>query len=175
MPDYIIHSDLFIHPIGFLMQNVRISILIVHKGIRASHDQQFEQAQEKDEATSEGKKTKKDRKKSKVRSSQTGRGGTTLHRTVCLFVFLLFLQGKKKGKEKGKSKGRRGDSDDEEDAAGERKLQNQFSFVERATQTMNNAMKVGKISASFIPRITIYCTINVAQERRRPDGAATQG
>ena len=53
-------------------------------------------------------------------------------------------QGKKKGKERGKSKGRRGDSDDEEDAAHERKLQNQFSFVERATQTMNNAMKVGK-------------------------------
>ena len=55
-----------------------------------------------------------------------------------------FSQGKKKGKERGKSKGRRGDSDDEEDAAHERKLQNQFSFVERATQTMNNAMKVGK-------------------------------
>ena len=33
-----------------------------------------------------------------------------------------------------------GGSDDGE--GGDKKLQNQFSFVERATQTMNNAMKV---------------------------------
>ena len=28
--------------------------------------------------------------------------------------------------------------------AGDKKLQNQFSYVERATQTMNNALKVNK-------------------------------
>ena len=31
--------------------------------------------------------------------------------------------------------------------AGDKKLQNQFSFVERATQTMNNALKVSAFLA----------------------------
>ena len=46
-----------------------------------------------------------------------------------------------------KSKGgkKRKESVDDGDGDGEKKLQNQFSFVERATQTMNNAMKVGPL------------------------------
>ena len=39
--------------------------------------------------------------------------------------------------------------------AGDKKLQNQFSFVERATQTMNNALKVSAFLAEKLEKLTI--------------------
>ena len=50
-------------------------------------------------------------------------------------------KGKKKGKKMDDSK-RRDSNASEKSEEGDTKRTNQFSFVERATQTMNNALKV---------------------------------
>ena len=51
----------------------------------------------------------------------------------------------KKGKKKGKKidEKRRDSNASDKSEEGDSKRTNQFSFVERATQTMNNALKVG--------------------------------
>ena len=53
----------------------------------------------------------------------------------------------KKGKKKGKKmdEKRRDSNASDKSEEGDSKRTNQFSFVERATQTMNNALKVEKI------------------------------
>ena len=53
----------------------------------------------------------------------------------------------KKGKKKGKKmdEKRRDSNASDKSEEGDSKRTNQFSFVERATQTMNNALKVGKM------------------------------
>ena len=50
-------------------------------------------------------------------------------------------KGKKKGKKMDESKRRDSNASDKSEE-GDSKRTNQFSFVERATQTMNNALKV---------------------------------
>ncbi|TRY67482.1 hypothetical protein TCAL_05969 [Tigriopus californicus] len=57
-------------------------------------------------------------------------------------------------------KPRRRDSDDEDGDGGDKKLQNQFSFVERATQTMNNAMKSAAIQTEPPPRANFSDSVN---------------
>ena len=58
----------------------------------------------------------------------------------------------KKGKKKGKKmdEKRRDSNASDKSEEGDSKRTNQFSFVERATQTMNNALKVEKINAKHV-------------------------
>ncbi len=57
--------------------------------------------------------------------------------------------------------GKRKDSVASDDGdTGEKKLQNQFSFVERATQTMNNAMKCEDVQTEPPPRANFADTVN---------------
>ena len=56
-------------------------------------------------------------------------------------------KGKKKGKKMDDSRRRDSNASDKSEE-GETKRTNQFSFVERATQTMNNALKVESMETS---------------------------
>ena len=56
-------------------------------------------------------------------------------------------KGKKKGKKMDDSRRRDSNASDKSEE-GETKRTNQFSFVERATQTMNNALKVDSMETS---------------------------
>ena len=63
--------------------------------------------------------------------------------------------------DKAKSDGNRRDSiASEASEAEEKKLQNQFSFVERATQTMNNALKADDVQTEPPPRANFSDTVN---------------
>ncbi len=59
-----------------------------------------------------------------------------------------------------KDKGRKDSLGSEDSGGGEKKLQNQFSFVERATQTMNNALKSQDVQTEPPPRSNFADTVN---------------
>ena len=65
----------------------------------------------------------------------------------------------KKGKKKGKKmdEKRRDSNASDKSEEGDSKRTNQFSFVERATQTMNNALKVGNWKENKYKVICTFC------------------
>ena len=65
-----------------------------------------------------------------------------------------------KGDEEGKVEKRRDSVASEASSVQDKKLQNQFSFVERATQTMNNAFKSDDVQTEPPPRANFADTVN---------------
>ena len=57
-----------------------------------------------------------------------------------------------------KTRKRKNSDDSEDSTGGDSKRQNQFSFVERATQTKNNAEKVFVVKINSSLRYPISCT-----------------